>query len=132
MKRILALALSHTLMANATDGTEAGAAGAATEEAPKKEKAPKDSKNGVTRPKAGTKTGRVWEIADAQSQALGSPAPRAPVLEAATGEGINAATAATQYGRWRKYHGLEGTGKTVTAKPEEATESAPKVEDDAV
>ncbi|AIM40613.1 hypothetical protein [Vibrio phage VpKK5] len=131
MKRILALALSHTLMATATDGTEGGAAGAAAEAPEKPAKAPKDSKNGVTRPKAGTKTGRVWEIADAQSQALGSPAPRAPVLEAATGEGINAATAATQYGRWRKYHGLEGTGKTVEAKPAETAEQ-PQVEDDAV
>jgi len=70
----------------------------------------KDTANGITRPKAGTKTGRVWEITDAQSANLGSPAPRKGVLEECVAEDINAATAATQYGRWRKYHGLEGRG----------------------
>ncbi|AUR88738.1 hypothetical protein NVP2117O_60 [Vibrio phage 2.117.O._10N.261.45.E9] len=101
-------------------------------EAPKVEKPAKDSKNGVTRPKAGTKTGRVWEIADAKSAEAGEPALRAPVIEQCEAEGINSATAATQYGRWRKYHGLVGTGKEpkVEAPKEEA--EAPVVEDDAV
>lgn len=128
MKRSILSGLSLILMAAATDGTEAGAA--AGVDAAGVPKAPKDMKNGVTRPKGGTKTGRVWEIADAQSNALGSPALRAPVLETAIGEGINSATAATQYGRWRKYHGLEGTGKAVEAKPAAAAQDAPAVEDD--
>ena len=87
------------------------------------EKAPKIEQNGVSRPKAGTKTARVWEITDALSAQGGAPAARKDVLEAAGKEGINQATAATQYGRWRKFFGL---GKEVVAKPEaEAAEAAP-------
>lgn len=91
----------------------------APEKAPK---APKDTKNGVTRPKAGTKTGRVWEIADAQSENKGAPALRKDVLEECVSEGINQATAATQYGRWRKYYGLEGRGTEEEATTEAGVE----------
>lgn len=80
--------------------------GEATEATEAKEKAPKDEKNGIVRPKAGTKTGRVWEIADKLSADSGEPVARKAVLDAAMAEGINAATAATQYGRWRRYYGL--------------------------
>lgn len=78
----------------------------------------RDKKNGITRPKAGTKTGTVWEIADAQSKTLKAPAPRAAVLEAAIAAKINPATAATQYGLWRKYNGLEGKGTAADKKAE--------------
>ncbi len=88
------------------------------ETAPKKEAAPKDIKNGVTRPGAGTKTGRVWEIADKISADTNAPAMRKPVLDEAVKQEINESTAATQYGKWRKYHGLVGTGRA--AKTEEA------------
>lgn len=82
----------------------------AKEKAPAKDKPVKDEQNGVVRPKTGTKTGRVWEIADELSKKAKKPASRKAVLEKTNGEGINSATAATQYGRWRKYHGLEGRG----------------------
>ena len=62
--------------------------------------------NGVTRPKPGTKTGRVWEIADALSAQAGAPAPRKSVIAQGVAEGINPATLATQYGKWRRFHGL--------------------------
>jgi len=79
----------------------------------------KDIQNGVARPKPGTKTGRIWEIADELSAQLGHPVPRRKVLEAAINEGMNPATAATQYGRWRKYHGLGAeTEVTETAEAE--------------
>lgn len=91
-------------------GKQAGAATKAPKKEASKEKAPRDEQNGIVRPKEGTKTGRVWEIADAISKKQKSPALRAPVLEEAKSEGINPATAATQYGRWRKYNGLEGRG----------------------
>ena len=70
----------------------------------------KDTQNGITRPKTGTKTGTVWEIADTLSQVAGSPAGRKRVLARADDVDINPATAATQYGRWRKYNGLSGRG----------------------
>lgn len=69
--------------------------------------ATRDVANGVTRPKAGTQTGKVWTISDDVSKSTGKPAERKDVLARTTAEGINEATAATQYGKWRKYHGLK-------------------------
>jgi hypothetical protein len=89
--------------------------------APKKEKAPKPEKvvqNGVVRPNAGTKTAKVWDIADALSAKLQAPAARKDVLAEATKADINVSTAATQYGQWRKFHNLgkEPTEKTAAAE----------------
>lgn len=71
----------------------------------KPEKAPKDEKNGVVRPGAGSTTGRVWEIAVKLSTKK-EAAKRKTVIDACVAEKINPSTAATQYGRWRKYNGL--------------------------
>jgi len=89
----------------------------AVAEAPAAEaKVEKDIQNGVTRPKAGSKTGRVWEIADSQGT---ENAVRKTVMDLCVAEGINASTASTQYGKWRKYNGL---GKEV--KPAEVVDQA--------
>lgn len=119
----------------------AGRKQAATEqekqEASPKPPVAKDIQNGVTRPKEGTQTGRVWEIADAISAEKGEPAPRKDVLAQFMEEGGNPSTGATQYGRWRKYHGLaQETGKPGRPKkqaeaPEEPTGAETAVEDDA-
>lgn len=85
----------------------------------KAEKAPKvekDSQHGITRPKEGTKTGQVWAIADTLSAKLGAPIGRAEVLADAEKAKLNPATAATQYGRWRTYNGLQGKGIEKKAK----------------
>jgi len=84
-----------------------------TETTPAVEKAPKITQNGITRPSAETKTGRIWEIADNLSTDV--PAKRAPVLAQCKEEGINNATAATQYGRWRKFYGLGKEEKEAAA-----------------
>lgn len=76
----------------------------------------KDTKNGITRPKAGTKTGIVWELADKISAKNKEEASRKEVLAACEKKNLNPATAATQYGRWRKYYGLKGTGTPAKAK----------------
>jgi hypothetical protein len=87
---------------------------AATEQAaaaaPAKEKLPQQ--NGVTRPGTG-QTLRVWEIAEKLSEfnedgSIKKAAPRKDVLAAFTAEQGNASTGATQYGRFRKFHGLSG------------------------
>jgi hypothetical protein len=93
--------------------TEAAPAAAAPE------KAPKDQKNGVTRP-AGDKTGRVWAIADEISKLHKRPATRKEVLEAGAAEGLSAGTLGTQYGAWTKYHGI--TREVTAAKPAPAAE----------
>ena len=95
-------------MATAKPKKEAAAAApaAAKEAKPAKEPVIKDTAHGVTRPKSGTATGRVWEVSDEISRETKAPAKRAAVIEKCTAEGINGATAATQYGRWRTYNGL--------------------------
>lgn len=105
------------------------------EEAKAVKAAAKVAANGVTRPAAGTKTGKVWEIADGISATLKTPAPRKDVLKAAqenkaadgTPDPINDATAATQYGRWRKYHGLgkEVQPATAPTAPDAAVQTTP-------
>lgn len=55
--------------------------------------------HGFTRPKGG-KTGRVWDLADANPDAS-----RADVVALAVKEGLNKNMAMTQYGRWRKFVG---------------------------
>ncbi len=88
--------------------------------------------NGLARPTSGTATGRVWDVADMISEQLGEPATRGAVIKQLVSEGVNAATAATHYGRWRKYNGLigeaaPGRGKKVVVEdasfaPEEIME----------
>lgn len=53
------------------------------------------------RPASGTRTGRVWEIADEISRETGRMAARREVLERVVAEGGNRATANTQYQYWR-------------------------------
>jgi hypothetical protein len=84
--------------------------------APKVEKAPRDVQNNIARPGTGTVTGTIWSIADSLSAALGSPVGRKEVLDEAAKKEINPSTAATQYGRWRKYNGLTGRGTEADAK----------------
>lgn len=86
----------------------------------------KVQQNGVTRPKDGTTTGRVWAIADEISAKKGEPADRKTVIEQVVAEGINASTGATQYGKWRKFHGLVGEASPGrAAKPADAAPPAP-------
>ncbi len=105
--------------------TKAKTKATGADKAAEKEKVVRETKNGVTRPGDGTITGRIWAIADEISAAANedgtkAPAMRAPVLNAAVKEKINESTAATQYGKWRKFHGLVGSGRPAKAKVEKA------------
>ena len=60
------------------------------------------------RPASGTKTGRVWEIADRISREKGRCAPRKEVLKAFVAEGGNIKTASTQYTPWKKDYEARG------------------------
>lgn len=87
---------------------------------PKVERERNEKANGVVRPAPDTKTGKVWSIADEMTKEQGTPAKRKDVLNECDAHGIAASTAATQYGRWRKFNGLEGRGdaEETTAKAE--------------
>ena len=89
---------------------------------PKVERERNEKVNGVVRPAPDTKTGKVWSIADEMTKEQGTPAKRKDVLNECDAHGIAASTAATQYGRWRKFNGLEGRGdaEETTAKAEKA------------
>lgn len=86
--------------------------------------------NGVTRPRSGTATGRVWEIFDALSKSTGKPAARGDVMKQGVDiEKLNPATVATQYGRARKFYGLGrytaengGTAAPAAASAEDAAD----------
>ena len=65
-----------------------------------------DTQNGISRPKDGTNSGKVWSIADKLSAKAGEPAKRKDVLADAEKANVNTATAATQFARWRTYHGV--------------------------
>lgn len=78
---------------------------------PKPAKAPKPAKepkvkaekvNGIAQPKAGSTSATIWGFAEA----LGKEVTRGKVIEKAKAAGINEATAATQYARWRSFNGL--------------------------
>lgn len=80
--------------------------------------APKDIKNGITRPKDGTTCAQVWGISEKLKD-------RAPVLAECAKKGINPATAQTQFGKWRTYNGLSGqTSKRAAAKKKPTPPSA--------
>lgn len=82
-------------------------------EAPKPPKAPapaqsspsapaKPASSGkIARPAAGSKTGRIWELADLHKE-------KGAVLAAAGKEGINSGTANTQFSAWRRFKTQEG------------------------
>ena len=53
------------------------------------------------KPAEGTKTGRIWEIADRISRESGRLAQRKQVIDAFVAEGGNANTASTQYAYWK-------------------------------
>lgn len=62
---------------------------------------------GAVRPKAGTTTGRVWDICDAEVKAVGGvdkKVLRAAILARGVAEGINPATVQTQFSKWWGAH----------------------------
>lgn len=67
--------------------------------------AAKLEQNGVSRPLTGA-TKQVWDIADSISAATKKPAERKDVVEAGKAAGLQEGTINTQYGRWRRFHGL--------------------------
>lgn len=114
--------LPLVLLAAATDtSTEGSGTAAAPEEKPAKPA--REKQNGVTRPSAGTATGKVWEIADGISNREGRPATRAEVVKAGEEAGLNPATVTTQFGQWRRFYGIK---KELVEAPKPAKKNAKK------
>lgn len=79
------------------------------------------------RPTPGTRTGRVWEIADGISRETGRRAARREVLDRVAEEGGNLATANTQYQYWLTNYHVE-TNETRTAEEPHGSVSAQALE----
>jgi hypothetical protein len=126
---------NETVVEEAAPAAPAPAAKVKKVKEPKPAKEPRDplqKQNGVTRP-GGGQTGKVWEISDRLSAEAGAPIARKAVIEEGTRQGINAATIATQYGRWRRFHGLTrergpkvGEATAAPAAGADVTVEAPK------
>jgi len=82
---------------------------------PKAKRAPQEQMNGVAIPREGTTSAAVWNVANKLS-AKGAPAERHAVMEACAKEGINEATVATQYQRWRIAHDVPSRKPSVKVK----------------
>lgn len=81
--------------------------------APAAPKPPRAPSGPATRPKAGTTTGKVWDVADAALTAAGGAeniddwkAFRASVTKLCEAEGINAGTVGVQFGKWKSSKGI--------------------------
>lgn len=61
-------------------------------------------------PAPGSKTGRVWEIADRITREKGRKAKREEVMRAYVAEGGKANTASTQFSRWNKFQKQDSPG----------------------
>lgn len=105
------------------------AAGAAPSESkPAKEAKPKAPRqNGVTQPAEGSKTRMVWDVSTYLMEQSGGVPYVEDVKEKITeyndgkadADVIAGATVATQYNRWRTFHGLAAPGR----KPKAATDA---------
>lgn len=94
------------------------------EAAAKKAERDKDRQvqHGISRPLSGA-TKQVWDLADAISAEARRPAERKEVTERGLAAGLQQGTIHTQYGRWRKFHGLSSVreaDKSNTASTEAA------------
>lgn len=74
-------------------------------------------------PTPGSKTGRVWQIADRLSREKGRKAKREEVISAYVAEGGNANTASTQFSRWNKFR--EGEDPGSASKPAHSRSDGP-------
>lgn len=74
-----------------------------------KEAAKMPMQNAVRRPKPDTLCGQLWAIYDNMSGEKGSPVAIGDAMDVAESQGFNDATIRTQYARWRKYYGIEGS-----------------------
>ena len=68
----------------------------------KKEREPREASGTPNRPRPGSSTGMVWDIADKlESQYSTDKELRKAVIEECTQQGINSSTASVQFGKWR-------------------------------
>jgi hypothetical protein len=73
-----------------------------------KKTVPANQKNGISQPKPGGDCAAIWNIASTITAQKKRTATRAEVMEAALKKEFAEGTVATQYQRWKKFHGISG------------------------
>lgn len=68
---------------------------------------PRVKQNGITMPKPKTISAQIFSIADSLSKKGTHVPEKQKILDRAEKKGINLATAATQFSRWKQFHGVE-------------------------
>lgn len=122
MKRMLYLNAAFAAPIAFSAPTEG--APAAAPAAPPKPKL--ESRNGVSRPAAGSKTAEVWAIADRISAEKKRPALREEVMAAGEAAKLNRGTIATQYARWTEFFGVTKEQRAAARDAEKpVTEATP-------
>lgn len=118
-----ALAPMAAMLHNAPDAASA-AAGSPAPAVIVKEKRIK--KNGQTRPEPGTKTGFIWDLADALKVRLNRVPTKEEVWEQYSAQVADAreATTATQFGRWIIFNGFQAQIKAIREQQRAAKAAA--------
>lgn len=120
MKRTLFLNTALSAIAFSAPAEGAPAAAPAAPAKPKLE-----SRNGVSRPAAGSKTAEVWAIADRISAEKKRPALREEVMEAGEAAKLNRGTIATQYARWTEFFGVTKEQRAAARDAEKPAPATP-------
>lgn len=123
MKRMLFLTSALASIAFSAPDEGAPAAPAPAETKPAKPKL--ESRNGVSRPAAGSKTAQVWDIADKISAEAKRPALREEVMSAGEKAGLNRGTIATQYARWTEFFGVTKEQRSAAREASKPATAAP-------
>ena len=121
MKRMLYL--NSAFVALMAFSAAAEGAPAAAPAAPVKPKL--ESRNGVSRPAAGSKTAEVWTIADRISAEKKRPALREEVMAAGEAAKLNRGTIATQYARWTEFFGVTKEQRAAARDAEKPVPATP-------
>lgn len=122
----LALLSGVAYAAEAETGSAEAPAAAPAEAPAKAERVKLVEQNGVSQPQEGTKTRRVWDIANELSNSLGRPALRDEVMEKALAEGMNRGTIATQYGKWCTFYGVSTEARKAVRADNNESKAAQK------
>lgn len=84
---------------------------------PKAPRILREAQNGITRPGANTKCGKIWGMCDAISSKTGAPATIAELKAQPAMADINDHTMKTQYARWRAFNNITGRLAQPAAQP---------------
>jgi membrane protein involved in colicin uptake len=79
----------------------------AEKEEPKKEVTPSLKQNGITMPKEGSQSRKIWDICNKLSEVKGSVIERKKLMGSTDVTEFNSTTVSVQFGKWKTFYGLD-------------------------